>query len=155
MSQYLEKNLHSLKNALLTFSSLVFFANFIYIDSGINTALYFSNVMSLIVASIMLYYYPEFLFDKYHAVFSGRLNKDALNTIGIFLHILPVYLFKDRQSITDLLDINIILGSGGMLLVWYILFKHLIPEVYPMNETSIFYICFGCYLLWIMACALV
>jgi len=102
----------------------------------------------------MIYYYPDFAFEKYGDIFLGYFSKYVINGFGIFIHVLPLYLFKNRQSFIDLLDINIILESAGLLLIWYILFQKLVPEVYPMSESSIFYLCFGYYSLWIMASTL-
>lgn len=147
----LEKNIHSITNATLTFSSLVFLANFFYINHSFNAALYFSNIMSLVISSIMMYFYPDFLFDKYGDIFLGYFHKYILNGFVFFIHVIPLYLFQTRQTIIDLLDMNIILESATMLLSWYAIFQNLVPEVYPMSESTLFYLCLGYYSVWMMA----
>ena len=120
---YIEKNAQSIINLLLNFSFIVFIANFFIFNHTINTVLYFSNLMSFFGFSAMIWLHPEFFLNKYKDLLLGHINKYGMNAIGLTLHLIPIYLFKDRQTISELLDINIIIFSGGLALLYYIIFK--------------------------------
>jgi hypothetical protein len=135
---YIEKNTQSIINLLLNFSFIVFIANFFIFNHTINTVLYFSNIMSFFGFSAMIWLHPEFYFNKYQTLFLGNINKYGMNAIGLGLHLTPIYLFKHRQTIAELLDINIIIYSAGLALLYYIIFKSELPEYYPSSESELF-----------------
>lgn len=151
MSPLIEKNIHSLiKIAFTTFSSLSFIANCFLITHRINTALYFSNVMSLILATVMIIIYPDFLYDKYSDLFLGYFNKTAINITGILVHIIPVYLFRNRQRFDELLKLNTIMDSALLLFVYYLLFRQHLYAVYPLSEYELMFMSICYYLVWIV-----
>lgn len=141
MSGLFEKNTLSLFNIVfLTFSSHVFLANIFLINHTINTALYFCNIMSFMIASVIILMYPDFLFDTYKDLFFGYLGKTSMNIVGTVAHILPIYLFKDRQNLIELLEPTIIFYSFVFVLTYYFIFKKNISIVYPASETELFYL---------------
>lgn len=145
---YFEKNGRLIFNVLFTtFSSLVFIANFFVINHRMNTALYFLNIMSLILATVMILIYPNWLYNKYKGVFLGLLNSLAINVFSILVHIVPVYLFRVRQSWQELLEFNTIYDSAFILLLYYVLFEDQLSEIYPLNKYQLITMCSIYYLL--------
>ena len=88
LEEYIKKNGQSFINVSITFSSIVFLANFVLWNHRINTALYFSNVFSLVLSTVMMVMYPNFLYDKYKDVFFGKFNRYAMNAQGLFIHLI-------------------------------------------------------------------
>jgi hypothetical protein len=84
--------------------------------------------------------YPDFLFDTYKDLFFGYLGKTTINIVGTIAHALPVYLFKDRQNLSELLEPTIIFYSFMFLLTYYIIFKKNLSIVYPASETELYYL---------------
>lgn len=141
MTNLFIKNAHSLFNIVfLTFSSIVFILNIFLLDHTFNTALYFCNIMSFVIASVIILMYPDFLFDTYKDLFFGYLGKTTINIVGTIAHALPVYLFKDRQNLSELLEPTIIIYSFMFLLTYYIIFKKKLSIVYPASETELYYL---------------
>jgi hypothetical protein len=94
--------------------------------------------MSFFGFSAMIWLHPEFYLNKYQTLFLGNINKYGMNALGLVLHLIPIYLFKDRQPIAEVLDINIIIYSAGLAVLYYIIFKSRIPEFYPSSESELF-----------------
>jgi len=140
MTSLIEKNSQSLFNIIFTtFSSITFLLNFFLITHEINTTLYFCNVMSLVIATFLIIKYPDFIFNNYKDLFLGYLDKTVMNILTIFVHVLPVYLFKDRQNFTELFGPKIIFNSAILLLIYYIIFRSRLYKIYPASEEELFY----------------
>lgn len=151
MTSLIEKNNQLIINLLLNFSFIVFIANLFIFNRTINTTLYFANIMSFFGFSAMIWLHPEFFFNKYKDLFLGNINKYGMNVIGLALHLIPIFLFKDRQTIAELLDINIIIYSAGLVLLYYIIFKNQLLEYYPSSESELFTIIMSFLVLSIIA----
>jgi hypothetical protein len=142
MSSYLEKNGKSIFNIVFTtFSSIVLITNFFLFTHRINTALYFSNILSLVLATIMIMMYPNWLYEKYKNVFLDLLNSYGINICAILMHILPVYLFRNRQTLSELLEFNTIYDSAFMLLIYYVLFQDHVHTIYPLTKYELIAMC--------------
>lgn len=140
MISLIEKNSKSLFNIIFTtFSSITFLLNFFLITHEVNTTLYFCNVMSLVIATSMIIKYPDFVFNNYKDLFLGYLDKPIMNILAILVHVLPVYLFNDRQNLSELLESKIIFDSAMLLLIYYIIFRSRLYKIYPASEEELFY----------------
>jgi len=95
--------------------------------------------MSLVLATVLQLMYPDFLFNKYKDLFFGYLGKTSMNVLCTIVHVLPIYLFKDRQKLKELLDPKIIFYSFLLLLTYYVFFKKKLSAVYPATEIELFY----------------
>jgi hypothetical protein len=137
LEEYFKKNGQSFINVSITFSSIVFLANFVLWNHRINTALYFSNVFSLVLSTVMMVMYPNFLYDKYKDVFFGKFNRYAMNAQGLFIHLIPVYLFRNRQTWSELLEFSTIYDASFMLLAYYFIFQHYLTEIYPTTQREL------------------
>ena len=137
LESYIKKNGQSFINVSITFSAIVFAANFILWNHRINTALYFSNVFSLVLSTVMMVMYPNFLYDKYKDVFFGKFTPVMMNAQGVFIHLIPVYLFRNRQTLHELLDFRTIYDASFMLLAYYFIFQHYLTEIYPTTTTEL------------------
>ena len=140
MTSLIEKNSQSLFNIIFTtFSSITFLFNFFLINHELNTTLYFCIIMSLVIASSMIIKYPDFIFNNYKDLFLGYLDKTVMNILAIFVHVLPVYLFKDRQNLSELFEPKIIFNSAILLLIYYSIFSNRLYKIYPASEEELFY----------------
>jgi hypothetical protein len=149
MTSYLEKNGTAIFNiTFTTFSSLVLIANFFIFTHRINTALYFSNILSLVLATIMIMMYPNWLYDKYKDLYYGLLNNYGMNIYAILYHIIPVYLFRNRQKFSELLEFNTIYDSAFMLMLYYILFQDHLHNIYPLTKYQLITMCMAYFMVW-------
>jgi len=137
LESYIKKNGQSFIHVSITFSTIVFAANFILWNHRINTALYFSNVFSLVLSTVMMVMYPNFLYDKYKDVFFGKFTPVMMNAQGLFIHLIPVYLFRNRQNWSELLEFRTIYDASFMLLAYYFIFQHYLTEIYPTTTTEL------------------
>jgi hypothetical protein len=133
-----------------TFSSITFLLNFFLITHEVNTTLYFCNIMSLVIFTSMIIKYPDFIFDNYKDLFLGYLDKTIMNSLAIFVHLLPVYLFKDRQNLSELLVPKILFNSATLLLIYYIIFRSTFYKIYPASERELFYMSTAYFLFFII-----
>jgi hypothetical protein len=145
-----EKTLYEIKTILLTHSALVAVANIFNFTHEINTVLYFSIVMSFFIFTAIIFINPTTLYKTTKNIFFGYLNADEINALGILLHALPVYLFKDRQSFRELLKPRIIFYSAAVSLLYYIIFRNMLNQLYGVKESTIFILCISYYLLFIV-----
>jgi len=98
----------------------------------------------------MIIKYPDFIFDNYKDLFLGYLDKTIMNSLAIFVHLLPVYLFKDRQNLSELLGPKILLNSAILLLIYYIVFRNTFYKIYPASETELIYMSTAYFLFFII-----
>ena len=77
---------------------------------------------------------------------SSKVGSYSINLIAIFVHIVPVYLFRNRQKVSELLEFNTIYDSTFLLLFYFLIFHKHLHNIYPLSNSqliglSAFYLC--------------
>ena len=104
---------------IFTFSFLTHILNIFNNNIEINNALYLSNIISLFGFCIMIFYYPKFFYNNYNYL----LNTDLItfNLLCILIHVIPLYIFKNKNKINkNNIDITIN-NTIIILLIYYLL----------------------------------
>jgi hypothetical protein len=150
-----EKTLYEIKLILISYSVLVSVANILHFTHEINTTLYFSIILAFVIITAMLFIKPTAIYESTKNIFFGHLNVAGVNALTILVHALPIYLFKDRQKLKELLKPNIIFYSACMSLLYYLLFRDILQEIYSINECTIVILCSIYYLFFIILSAII
>ena len=126
-------------NFIYSFSLLVnLFIIFNYNNNRIHNILYLSSSLALIGFCIMITLYPTYFYKKYNWILNTNLI--IFNLILIFIHVLPLYLFYNKHQINKHnIEITVI-DTLVLLLLYYILVRHKLHNVYPLNEIQLFYL---------------
>jgi hypothetical protein len=126
-------NFHLLN--FISFSNLVFLANFIPINPTINSMLFFCNVMALVATVVMAVVNPEYQSIRWK--FAPALSSVPLfffNLIIIGIHFIPIFLFHHRQNI---ITPFIILGGWLMSYAYFLIMKKRITELYTFSRDQL------------------
>jgi hypothetical protein len=118
-----------------TFSFLSFFFQFFNKNKDIANALYFANFISLLGFCIIIYAFPTSFYDRFNYL---HTNIYIFNFICIVLHIAPLYLFRNRNTIDKLNLVNTIIYVCVFLLLYFICFYPVIEVVYPFCIEQLF-----------------
>lgn len=116
---------------LYTFSIITLILNAFYYNKRINNALYLSNILSLLGYCIMMFFYPIFYYSKYNYLFHFKLF--WFNIICIGYHILPVWLFTDKNNIDRSNLFTAIFDTLCLLILYYMLFQSQLHNIYPFS----------------------
>lgn len=111
---------------LLSFSNIAIFLNFFKISPDINSMLYLCNVLAFAATLVMLYLNPLFQYERAleRIHFAGTVT--VFNLFIIVWHALPVYLFRNRQTLHELFMPKIIVGALAMWLIYFVvMYKYL------------------------------
>ena len=98
----------------------------------------------------MVFCYPYFYYNNYKDLFFGYIEVYSMNALYLITHALPIYVFKDRQSIYEIINTEIILGSALLTIIYYIAFSNVIHKLYPFNDIEIIASCGVFYLLFMI-----
>jgi len=105
-------------------------------NDEINNSLYLSNIISLFGFCIMIYYYPNFFYNKYKNLLNTNLF--IFNLLLTIIHIIPLYIFNYKNKINkDNIDITIIYTTI-ILLIYYLLFNSKLHDIYPFSHKELF-----------------
>jgi hypothetical protein len=127
----------------LSFSNIVFFLNFFKINHAINTMLYLASISALLATIGMLYLNPTFQRDRAQKHYQVALPLLAFNVGLIGWHALPVYLFRKRQTLRQLVEPRIIAGALMMWVIYFmVMSKKNIDWLYSLSPTH-----------WVILCA--
>ena len=121
----------------LSFSNIVFLLNCFKINHAINAMLYLCNISALLATLAMLYLKPTFQRDRAEDYFHVALPLVAFNAAIIAWHVLPVYLFRRRQTLRELVNPRIIAGAALMWLSYFALMsKKNMDWLYSMTPAN-------------------
>jgi hypothetical protein len=112
------------------FSNLVFALNLFRITPFVNTALYLGNIASLIGFLVLLNLNPEFLYVNFKEL---PVSKSLFNGILVVLHVFPVYMFRERQTLRETFAPNTIAALAGLFLLYLFTFKSKIKVLYGIS----------------------
>jgi hypothetical protein len=126
----------------LSFSNIVFFLNFFKISHAINTMLYLCSISALLATIGMIYLNPTFQRDRAQKHYRVALPLFAFNLGMIGWHFLPVYLFRKRQTLRQLVEPRIIAGALMMWVIYFMVMrKKNIDWLYSLSPTQWFVLC--------------
>ena len=117
--------------ALMHFSKLVFAFNFIPITPFVNTALYLGNIGSLFGILVLLSINPTFPFVNFKNWMP--LSIEVFNAILVFFHLLPIYIFRHRQTLCQTFSPKSIATISAAFLVYFIILKNEMPLLYGVS----------------------
>jgi hypothetical protein len=126
-------NFHLLN--LISFSNLVFLANFIPFGQTINSMLFFCNVMALVATLVMAFVNPTYQSSRWK--FASPLRSVPLfffNLIVVGIHFIPILLFHHRQNI---ITPFIILGGWLLSYAYFLVMKKRITELYSFSRDQL------------------
>jgi len=113
---------------LMHFSKIVFGLNFFRITPFVNTVLFLGNIGSLLGILVLLMINPTFPFVNFKAWIA--MSQGVFNAILVFMHLLPIYLFRKRQTLREIFEIKSIAAISVAFLVYFILVHNEIPVLY-------------------------
>ena len=132
-------------NLLAYYSNIVLALNFLPLDHAVNTALYLSNWLCFVANGVIMLRNPDLLTIQ-------TQNESLINWIPIPLlhflnqayHILPLVIFRKRQTITETVSYESILISSVFFLSYMVFFSdHIIFVNYRLDKTQVFIIASG------------
>jgi len=122
---------------LFTFSFLSFFFHFFTRENkDISNALYFANMFSLLGFCIMTYAFPTWFYYRFERLF--EINIYLFNFIVIALHIAPLYLFRNRNTIDKMNLVKTIIYFCALLSLYLVCFYPIVELVYPFTIEKLF-----------------
>ena len=110
------------------FSNIVFVLNCFQITPFVNTALYLGNIGALLGIILLLSMNPAFPyvnFETWMPVSNGEFN-----VILVAMHVFPVYVFRERQSMLETFAPKTIAAISAAFLVYLFVVKREIPRLY-------------------------
>ena len=122
---------------LFTFSFLSFFFHlFTRENNDISNALYFANMFSLLGFCIMTYVFPTWFYDRFNYLLDTNIH--LFNFIVIALHIAPLYLFRNRNTIDKMNLVKTIIYFCALLSLYLVCFYPIVEIVYPFTIEKMF-----------------
>jgi hypothetical protein len=122
---------------IYSFSLIVFLLNIFHYNTRINNALYLCNTIALFGCCIMILVYPNFFYKKYNWLIP--LNQLWFNMLLVFFHILPLFLFIDKNHINKNNIVNVIKDSILVMLLYLFIFHNLLKYIYPFTIFQLFF----------------
>ena len=145
-----KKHLQLTIDLLMTYSFLVFLFNFIKFTHFINTVFYLTLILCFVISTAMVFFYPYFYYNNYKDLFFGYIEVYSMNALCLITHAYPIHMFKDEHTIDELFDIDIILASALLTILYYIAFRSILYKLYPFNDVEIIVSCGIFYLLFMI-----
>jgi hypothetical protein len=78
--------------------------------------------------------YPKFFYNEYNWIINS--NYITFEIIMILIHIMPIYLFRNKQKINSTNIENIIIHTIIYLILYDLIF-HSSLKLYPLNENEL------------------
>jgi len=135
---------------LFSLSTLVFILNAFKIHPKVNVALYLLNILSLLGISVITYVDPFFIFNKLNYL-PILENMDVLtfNICNFIFHIMPVYLFANRNKLQEVFSLETIRNSIIIIFIYFLFFYKNLENIYPLRIHQLILMCFSFYILFI------
>lgn len=116
--------------ALMYFSNWAFFLNFFQMTPFINTTLYLANIAALLGISGLLLLNPTFPYVTFKSM---PLSNEAFNAGLIAMHTVPLYLFRDRQTLAETFEADVMGALTAVFVVYLIAMNRYIPALYGLS----------------------
>jgi hypothetical protein len=133
---------------LLSFTNIVFFLNFFKLSRPINTVLYLCNLTALLATFALLYMRPFFQYNRAKEVFHFTTHHYVFNLFIILWHVIPVFLFRLRQTLSELFMPDIILGALALWVLYFMLMKQYLYGYYGLSAGQMHAFTAGFFLLY-------
>jgi hypothetical protein len=114
---------------VLYFSNLVFVFNCFQITPFINTTLYLGNIGSLLGTLIMLSINPGFPYVTFQNI---SMSNAVFNFMLVVLHLIPVYIFRKRQTLRETFAPKTIAAIAVVFLAYFIFAEKKLQALYGM-----------------------
>jgi hypothetical protein len=121
-------------NLTMYFTNITFAFNCFPITFFINTVLYLCNISAFLGTLILLTINPMFPYLEFKHVFPAPLW--LFNLILIAVHFVPLYAFRERQTLRETFAPSVIAATGMAFLTYYLLFQHRIKQFYGLEPET-------------------
>lgn len=121
-------------NLGMYFTNITFALNCFPITFFINTVLYLCNISAFLGILLLLTINPLFPYVEFKHVFPAPLWLFNLILIGI--HVVPLYAFRERQTLRETLAPNVIAATGMAFLTYFLAFRHRIKQFYGLEPET-------------------
>lgn len=135
---------------ILSFSNIVFFLNFFNISQPVNTILYLCNVTALLATVAMLYMNPTFQYNRAVEIYHFKAHYYLFNLFILLWHVIPVYLFRMRQTLRELVMPNIILGALALWVLYFVCMQKYLHMFYSLSTCQMHAMTTGFFLFYFM-----
>jgi hypothetical protein len=142
-------------NVLTFYSNITFFMNLFRINRQVNSALYLSNFLSFVGNFMFMLKTPEHLKYLVQTIpYLNRLSLGVLHVMNQIYHILPLYLFRHRQTLQEVVSFSSFRIAILLFLAYVILMPtNVIIENYSVSK-PLFVVGFFTLMLFIWLCTL-
>ena len=126
-----------LVNLTMYFTNIVFALNCFPISFFLNTVLYLCNISAFLGTLILLTLNPLVPYVEFKRVFAAfPVPIWLFNLSLIALHIVPLYAFRERQTLRETFAPKVIAATGMAFLAYYLMFKHRIKQLYGLEPET-------------------
>jgi hypothetical protein len=119
--------------SLCTLSVISFLLNCFTITHRINTALYAMNIFCLLGFSWLLWKNPVFFEKRYGYLTLHLIDARVFHFVAFIFHILPLWIFRNRQSITEIFHYRTFIDAAIMVLAYFAVFHVKLAEMYGIT----------------------
>lgn len=117
-------------NLFMYFTNISFILNCFLIHPFLSAVLYLCNISAFLGTLLLLTINPLFPYVEFKDVFPAPLW--LFNFILIAVHFIPLYLFRERQTLEETFSPAVIAGAGFAFFLYYAVFKHKLQQFYGL-----------------------